>query len=151
MTERVIVMYLGRVVEEADVDTIFYNPKQPYTQALLRSIPRLGRKAGILRESFHAPGILSKAMFYGFPAIEAGGVLMDKKDEKGKRLGEALGGAALGMAAWKPFGMVGSIAADRLGRDVGGSIGGGIESMGRWAADKVRTPAEPPQKDLGMY
>lgn len=45
MTERVIVMYLGRVVEEAGVDTIFYNPKHPYTQALLRSIPRLGRKA----------------------------------------------------------------------------------------------------------
>ena len=44
MTERVIVMYLGRVVEEADVDTIFYNPKHPYTQALLRSIPRMGRR-----------------------------------------------------------------------------------------------------------
>jgi oligopeptide/dipeptide ABC transporter ATP-binding protein len=44
MTERVIVMYLGKVVEEADVDTIFHNPKHPYTQALLRSIPRLGQK-----------------------------------------------------------------------------------------------------------
>jgi peptide/nickel transport system ATP-binding protein len=31
-------------VEAADVDTIFYNPKHPYTQALLRSIPRLGDK-----------------------------------------------------------------------------------------------------------
>lgn len=28
------------MVEMADVDTIFYNPKHPYTQALLRSIPR---------------------------------------------------------------------------------------------------------------
>jgi oligopeptide/dipeptide ABC transporter ATP-binding protein len=42
MTERVIVMYMGKVVEEADVDTIFHNPKHPYTSALLRSIPRLG-------------------------------------------------------------------------------------------------------------
>ena len=42
MTERVLVMYLGRVVEETDVDTLFYNAKHPYTQALLRSIPRLG-------------------------------------------------------------------------------------------------------------
>ncbi len=42
MTERVLVMYLGRVVEEADVDTLFYNPLHPYTQALLRSVPRLG-------------------------------------------------------------------------------------------------------------
>ncbi|MFN2284707.1 MAG: ABC transporter ATP-binding protein [Anaerolineae bacterium] len=42
MTERVLVMYLGRIVEEANVETLFYNPKHPYTQALLRSIPRLG-------------------------------------------------------------------------------------------------------------
>jgi peptide/nickel transport system ATP-binding protein len=45
MVDFVIVMYLGQVVEMADVDTIFYNPKHPYTQALLRSIPRLGRKS----------------------------------------------------------------------------------------------------------
>jgi oligopeptide/dipeptide ABC transporter ATP-binding protein len=44
MTERVIVMYMGRVVEEASVDALFYEPKHPYTQALLRSIPKLGSK-----------------------------------------------------------------------------------------------------------
>lgn len=38
----VVVMYLGEVVEKASVDDIFHNPKHPYTQALLRSIPRLG-------------------------------------------------------------------------------------------------------------
>src|SRR5712692_6884849 len=42
MPERVIVMYMGKVVEEADVDTIFHKPLHPYTSALLRSIPRLG-------------------------------------------------------------------------------------------------------------
>jgi peptide/nickel transport system ATP-binding protein len=47
MTERVIVMYMGRVVEEASVDALFYEPKHPYTQALLHSIPKLGaRTAG---------------------------------------------------------------------------------------------------------
>jgi peptide/nickel transport system ATP-binding protein len=47
MTERVIVMYMGRVVEEASVDALFYDPKHPYTQALLHSIPKLGaRTAG---------------------------------------------------------------------------------------------------------
>jgi peptide/nickel transport system ATP-binding protein len=43
MTEDVIVMYMGKVIEEANVDTIFHNPLHPYTQALLRSIPRLGQ------------------------------------------------------------------------------------------------------------
>lgn len=49
MTERVLVMYLGRVVESADVDSIFHNPKHPYTEALLSSIPRLGQKKYITR------------------------------------------------------------------------------------------------------
>ena len=38
--KRVVVMYTGRVVEEADVRTLFHAPKHPYTQGLLRSIPK---------------------------------------------------------------------------------------------------------------
>jgi peptide/nickel transport system ATP-binding protein len=41
MATDVAVMYLGRVVEQAPVDAIFHDPKHPYTQALLRSIPRI--------------------------------------------------------------------------------------------------------------
>ncbi len=44
MTENVIVMYMGKVVERADVVTLFHNPKHPYTTALLESIPRLGTR-----------------------------------------------------------------------------------------------------------
>lgn len=45
MADDVVVMYLGRVAEQGDVDSIFYDPKHPYTQALLRSIPKFtGRK-----------------------------------------------------------------------------------------------------------
>lgn len=45
MTKDVIVMYLGKVVESTDVDTLFYNPLHPYTRALLKSIPRIGTKS----------------------------------------------------------------------------------------------------------
>ncbi len=41
MATDVAVMYLGRVVEQAPVDAIFHDPKHPYTQALLESIPRI--------------------------------------------------------------------------------------------------------------
>ena len=41
MATDVVVMYLGRVVEQAPVDAIFHDPKHPYTRALLRSIPRI--------------------------------------------------------------------------------------------------------------
>jgi len=42
MCERVAVMYAGRVVEESDVDTIFAEPKHPYTVGLIGSVPVLG-------------------------------------------------------------------------------------------------------------
>ena len=39
--QRVVVMYAGKVVEEADVDSLFEDPRHPYTQGLIRSIPRI--------------------------------------------------------------------------------------------------------------
>ena len=42
VAERVIVMYAGRKVEEAEVGRLFRNPRHPYTQGLLGSMPKLG-------------------------------------------------------------------------------------------------------------
>jgi len=39
--QRVVVMYAGKVVEEATVDRLFEHPSHPYTQGLIRSIPRI--------------------------------------------------------------------------------------------------------------
>lgn len=39
--DRVVVMYCGRVVEQADVKDLFKDPKHPYTKGLIESIPRL--------------------------------------------------------------------------------------------------------------
>lgn len=43
--QSVAVMYLGRIVEYTDVDSLFYNPKHPYTSALIQSIPKIGKKS----------------------------------------------------------------------------------------------------------
>jgi len=51
MADDVVVMYLGKVVESADVDSIFYAPKHPYLRSLLRSVPRIGIKTGGRLES----------------------------------------------------------------------------------------------------
>ena len=43
--QRVVVMYAGKVVEEAPVEALFANPRHPYTQGLIRSIPRVDAAA----------------------------------------------------------------------------------------------------------
>ena len=42
LADRVAVMYQGKLVEQADVRTIFNSPKDPYTQQLLAAVPRIG-------------------------------------------------------------------------------------------------------------
>jgi len=43
--QRVVVMYAGKVVEEASVEDLFARPRHPYTQGLIRSIPRIDTAA----------------------------------------------------------------------------------------------------------
>ena len=52
MAQRVVVMYAGRKVEQASVESLFANPRHPYTAGLLGSMPHLG---GSLKESAGAP------------------------------------------------------------------------------------------------
>ena len=60
MCDRVAVMYLGRIVEEAEVETLFEHPRHPYTRALLASIPRMdgSRSAGEAAPSGEPPNPL---------------------------------------------------------------------------------------------
>jgi peptide/nickel transport system ATP-binding protein len=61
IADDVAVMYLGRIVEHCDVDTLFNQPKHPYAQALLRSIPHVTRRkaldpiAGMVPSPFRRP------------------------------------------------------------------------------------------------
>ena len=46
VADRVAVMYTGRIVEESPVDELFARPKHPYTEGLLRSVPKLAKLRG---------------------------------------------------------------------------------------------------------
>jgi oligopeptide/dipeptide ABC transporter ATP-binding protein len=58
MASRVIVMYAGQVVEEAPVRELFKNPRHPYTQGLLGSVPVMGKKAKMGRRLQEIPGVV---------------------------------------------------------------------------------------------
>lgn len=55
---RVVVMYGGKVVEEALVKELFYDPLHPYTKGLLGSVPVIGRKAKRGRNLDEIPGMV---------------------------------------------------------------------------------------------
>lgn len=57
MADRVIVIYAGKIVERAAVDEIFYDPKHPYTQGLLESIPQIGMKKRLIPITGTVPGL----------------------------------------------------------------------------------------------
>ena len=56
LCDRVAVMYLGRIVEQASTAELFRNPRHPYTRLLIDSIPRLNRRRdGLLPELVGEP------------------------------------------------------------------------------------------------
>jgi oligopeptide/dipeptide ABC transporter ATP-binding protein len=63
MAEEIVVMYLGKQVERAKTVEMFYEPLHPYTRALLKSIPRIGKKTserlasieGMIPDPFNLP------------------------------------------------------------------------------------------------
>lgn len=60
MADRVAVMYAGRVVEQGDIDSIFYKPRHPYTAALLAALPRLNQDLDYLVQVSGRPPDMSK-------------------------------------------------------------------------------------------
>ncbi|WP_066054806.1 ABC transporter ATP-binding protein [Robertmurraya korlensis] len=48
MCDEVIVMYAGKIVEKTDVDTLFHDPKHPYTKLLMGAIPRMDEDVEVL-------------------------------------------------------------------------------------------------------
>lgn len=60
MADRVMVMYTGKIVEAADTDTLFRDPRHPYTRGLLRSAPQLGTGKGELLQGI--PGTVPDFM-----------------------------------------------------------------------------------------
>jgi oligopeptide transport system ATP-binding protein len=60
VADRIAVMYAGRIVEHADVHSLYANPCHPYTRALLESIPRVDTKGTTLRAIRGLPPSLTR-------------------------------------------------------------------------------------------
>ncbi|MDE1858795.1 MAG: ABC transporter ATP-binding protein [Thaumarchaeota archaeon] len=59
MTDRVVVLYAGKVAEEASTHELFQTPRHPYSAALLNSVPRLDRKAALVPIGGGIPNLIT--------------------------------------------------------------------------------------------
>ena len=57
MCDRVAVMYAGKIVEQGSVREIYNHPSHPYTEGLLKSMPRIGDKAALYTIPGHPPDL----------------------------------------------------------------------------------------------
>jgi oligopeptide/dipeptide ABC transporter ATP-binding protein len=57
MCDEMLVMYAGRAVEQGPVRRIFDNPRHPYSEALLRSVPKMGSKERLYRIDGQPPNL----------------------------------------------------------------------------------------------
>ncbi|WP_027632943.1 ABC transporter ATP-binding protein [Clostridium hydrogeniformans] len=68
LSDRIVVMYAGKVVERGNCNDIFYSPKHPYTWALLRAVPRLdlGNKENLVSIQGTPPDLIAPPKGCGF-------------------------------------------------------------------------------------
>jgi hypothetical protein len=109
---------------------------------------KLLSKGSLIREGFRAPGMLNKALFYGMPALDMVSVARSDSPDKAGDIASIIGGSAMGMAAFRPLGMLGAMAAGTAGAALGrGAVHGGQKLLGQQPA----APPPPPEQPTVPY
>ncbi|MET0480870.1 MAG: ABC transporter ATP-binding protein [Mycetocola sp.] len=126
LADRVAVMYQGRVVEEADAQTLFANPQNDYTKKLLSAVPRIGQKIEAAERK--APIDPSAA-----PVVKAENLRIEYPGRLGRPGFVAVDGVTFSIAPGEVVGLVGESGSGKttIGRAIAGltSVTGGSLSV----------------------
>lgn len=148
LADRVVVMYEGKVVEEADAATLFASPQQDYTKKLLAAVPHLGRNsasAGATVRAHQDAGVL----------VEAKHLLIEYPGRLGTPAFRAVDDVSFTISAGEVFGLVGESGSGKttIGRAIAGlnrTTGGSLSVLGYEMLNfRVRT-FRPLRKDIGF-
>ncbi|WP_460580602.1 dipeptide ABC transporter ATP-binding protein [Humibacter ginsengisoli] len=132
LADRVAVMYNGKLVEEADVSTLFADPKQDYTKKLLAAVPRIGEGTAQARERLAA----RPAEWAGSePVVKASGLRIQYPGRIGQKGFVAVDGVDFAIRPGEVLGLVGESGSGKttIGRAIAGLTkvtGGSLRVLG---------------------
>ncbi|GAB3609156.1 ABC transporter ATP-binding protein [Humibacter ginsengiterrae] len=132
LADRVAVMYNGKLVEEADVSTLFADPKQDYTKKLLAAVPRIGEGTAQARERLAA----RPAEWAGSePVVKASGLRIQYPGRIGQKGFVAVDGVDFAIRPGEVLGLVGESGSGKttIGRAIAGLTkvtGGSLKVLG---------------------
>jgi peptide/nickel transport system ATP-binding protein len=152
LADRVAVMYQGKVVEEADVKTLFAAPQAEYTRKLLASVPKIGQGLASTQERAAARGSEWDDVT---PVVKAEGLRIQYPGRLGRPGFVAVDGVDFEIRPGEVLGLVGESGSGKttIGRAIGGLnrvTGGSLKVLGVEMNGMRERQFKPVRADIGF-
>ena len=151
LADRVAVMYHGKIVEEADVVSLFHHPKDEYTKRLLAAVPFIGAGAAKTKER----ALQRESTQYGEPLVVAKDLVIEYPGRLGKPGFRAVDGVSFHIAEREVLGLVGESGSGKttIGRAIAGLTkvtGGSLDVLGQEMLGVREREFRPLRHDIGF-